>query len=125
MDAFFGDPNYNIERAESFLRLELINDWDQKQGNDFKVRLRGKVQLPRISNRVNLVFSSTEGKALTEKERKEEGRVAVQVQVVEGSRSRFDFTMGWASSAPRPGVRYRNEGAINDTTSYRLGTVWR
>ena len=44
MDAFFGDQTYNLEQAESYLRLEFIEDWDQDDGNKFKVRLRGKVQ---------------------------------------------------------------------------------
>ena len=60
MDAFFGDPEYDAEQAESLLRLELANEWDEEDGNDFSVRLRGKVQLPKISRRLNLVFAGEE-----------------------------------------------------------------
>ncbi len=120
MDDFFGDPNHDLEQAESLLRLEAINDWDQEDGNDFKLRLRGKVQLPRISKRVNLLFSGEEGNELTEEERKEEDSVSLQLQVREGDRSRFDVTMGWASSSLRPGLRYRNEANITQDTRYRF-----
>ncbi len=119
MDAFFGDPNYDLEQAESFLRLEFIGEWDEEDGSDSKIRLRGKVQLPRISRRLDLVFSGEEGEELTEEEREEEDRVGLQYQVRTGKRSRFDATLGWASGSLRPGVRYRNEGPINDLNTYR------
>ena len=51
MDDFFGDPTYDAERAESFLRLELEDDWESEDGHDLGVKLRGKVQLPKISKR--------------------------------------------------------------------------
>jgi len=119
MDSFFGDPNYNLEQAESFLRLEFVGDWDQDDGNDFKVRLRGKVQLPRISKRLNLVFAGNDSDELTEEGRKDEDQVGLQYKVRTSSRSRFDATLGWASGSLRPGVRYRNEGPINEKNSYR------
>ena len=119
MDAFFGDPNYNLEQAESFLRLELSGEWDEEDGTDAKIRLRGKVQLPRISRRLNLVFAGEDGDDLTDEERNQEDQVGLQYQVRTGGRSRFDATIGWASGSLRPGVRYRNEGPINDLTTYR------
>jgi hypothetical protein len=119
MDAFFGDPNYNLEQAESLLRLEVVSDWDQDDGNDFKLRLRGKVQLPRISRRLNLVFSGQDSDDLSEEEKKDEDRVGLQYEVRTGDRSRFDATIGWAGGSLRPGIRYRNEGVINDKRTYR------
>lgn len=119
MDAFFGDPDYDLEQAESLLRLEFANEWDEEDGNDFDVRVRGKVQLPRISRRASLVFSDHESDDLTAEERKDEDRVGLQYQVRTGNRSRLDATIGWASGSLRPGVRYRNEGPINDETTYR------
>ncbi len=119
MDAFLGDPEYNIEQAESFLRLEAINEWDEDEGNSFRLRLRGKVQLPKISRRVNLVFAGDEGDELTEEERRAEDRVGLQYKVREGGRSRVDATLSYASGNIRPGVRYRNDGYFSDLVSYR------
>ncbi len=119
MDAFLGDPEYNAEQAESFLRLEAINEWDEDDGNSFRLRLRGKVQLPKISRRVNLVFAGDEGDDLTEEERRAEDRVGLQYKVREGGRSRFDATLSYSSGNIRPGVRYRNDGAFTDVISYR------
>ena len=61
MDNFFGDPNYDIEKAESLVRLEWVNDWDQEDNYNTKLRLRGKLQLPKVSKRLNLVFSGEDG----------------------------------------------------------------
>jgi len=121
MDEFFGDPNYDIERAESFLRLEFINDWDEEDGNDFKIRLRGKVQLPKISQRAHLVFSGEESDDFaTEEERADEDQIGLNLNLSEGSRSRIDFTINYSSSHFKPGIRYRNEGAFSDLYSYRF-----
>ena len=120
MDNFFGDPVNDLEQAESFLRLQLIDDWEQEDGHDFKVRLRGKVQLPKVSKRLNLVFSGEENEGLDEEEAKQEDTVSLQYNVTDGETSRFDLTVGWASSNVRPGVRYRNEGAMGDSSSYRF-----
>jgi hypothetical protein len=119
MDAFFGDPNYDLEQAESFLRLEFIQQWDEDDGSDFNLRLRGKVQLPQISKRLNLIFQDDEGEELTEEERQQEDQIGLQYNMREGERSRFDITLGWASDGPRPGVRYRYENSFNANTSYR------
>jgi hypothetical protein len=119
-DNFFGDPSYDLEKAESFLRLEFEHEWDEDNGNDFGVRLRGKVQLPKINKRVALVFADDDTAAADRAERSDEDQVSLQVNVRESSRSRFDGTLGWSSGAPKPGVRFRNEGNLGDTSrSYR------
>ena len=120
MDDFFGDPEYDLEQAESLLRLELIDDWETEDGHDFKVRLRGKVQLPRISQRLNLVFSGEESELDDEEDRRVNDEVGLQLNVRERSRSRFDLTMGFSSGHLRPGVKYRNEGPIDNRHSYRF-----
>ena len=53
MDGFFGDPVYDIEKPESLLRLEWVNSWDEEDDESSKLRLRGKLQLPAISKRLN------------------------------------------------------------------------
>ena len=119
MDEFFGDPTYDLEKAESFLRLEFEHEWDQEKGNDFGIRLRGKVQLPKINQRVDLLFSDDDTAAGDRAEQSDLDRVALQVNVRESSRSRFDATLGWSSGAPKPGVRFRNEGDLTARDSYR------
>lgn len=119
MDDFFGDPEYDLEKAESFLRLEFENDWEQGEGNDFGVRLRGKLQLPKISQRVDLLFSDEDNTAIDGEEREDVDTVALRYKVRETTRSRFDATMGFSSGHLKPGVRYRNEGALENRRSYR------
>ncbi|MEP4147138.1 MAG: hypothetical protein ABJL54_07935 [Halioglobus sp.] len=119
MDEFFGDPTYDLEKAESFLRLEFENDWDQDDGNDFGVRIRGKVQLPKISKRLDLVFTEADGEAVSSEEREDLDNVSLQLNVRESERSRFDATMGFSSGHLKPGVRYRNEGDLQSARSYR------
>ena len=119
MDDFFGDPTYDLEKAESYLRLEFDNDWEQGQGSDFGVRLRGKVQLPKISQRVDLLFSEEDGDSADREEREDIDNVSLQVNVREGDRSRFDATMGFSSGNLKPGVRYRSEGDLDFGRSYR------
>jgi hypothetical protein len=119
MDDFFGDPTYDLEKAESYLRLEFENDWEQNEGNDFGVRLRGKVQLPKISQRVDLLFSEEDNASADREDREDIDNVSLQLKVREGNRSRFDATMGYSSGNLKPGVRYRNEGDIDFGRSYR------
>ena len=75
MDEYFGEPNYELEAAESFLRLDFVTDWDQEDGNNNRVRLRGKIQVPRISKRLNIVFSDEGGDELDPGRRSPHGDV--------------------------------------------------
>jgi hypothetical protein len=120
MDNFFGDPNYDLEKAESLLRLEWSNSWDEQDDYNGKLRLRGKLQLPRVSKRLNLVFSGEDGNELSEDERSQEDRVGLLYTVAEKKRSRIDLGVGINSSGLRPGIRYRNQGPITDLYRYRF-----
>lgn len=120
MDHFFGDETYNLEQAESLLRLQLINDWDSAEGYDAKPRLRGKLQLPRVSRRLDLVFSDQAQDDEDLDDDRLDDRIGLQYLLREGGRSRFDTTLGLTTSGLKPGVRYRNQGAIVDEVSYRF-----
>ena len=120
MDSFFGDPNYDLEKAESLLRLEWTNSWDEEDDHNAKLRLRGKLQLPRVSKRLNLVFSGEDGDELTEDERSQEDRVGLLYTVAEQRRSRVDLGLGINTSGLRPGIRYRNQGPITELYRYRF-----
>jgi hypothetical protein len=118
MDNFFGDPNYDVEKPESLIRLQWVNDWDEQDDYNTKLRLRGKLQLPRISRRLNLVFSGDDGDTLTEDSRQIEDQIGLLYNVGERDRSRVDLTLGITDI--RPGIRYRNQGPISGFYSYRF-----
>ena len=122
MDDYFGEPNYQLEAAESFLRLDFTTDWDQDDGNNNQVRLRGKVQLPKVSQRLNLVFSDESGDELDpdRNDRNLNDNVGLVYEVAENQRSRFDLTLGLNWNRVRPGVRYRFQDTFADVYSYRL-----
>ena len=55
-DAYFGGGDAGDTEAYSRLRLRVSNEWDERLGNDVRFRLGGKVNLPQISKRLDLVF---------------------------------------------------------------------
>ncbi len=120
MDDFFGDQNYDLERPESLLRLEWGNTWDQEDGSKSRLRLRGKLQLPALSERLNLVFSGDDGDTLEEDERDSVDDVGVFYKLGERTRSRVDLTLGVDWGELTPGVRYRNQGPVGDLYRYRF-----
>jgi len=119
MDNFFGDPNYDLEKAESLVRVVWRNEFDQSDGYNTKVRLRGKLQLPKISKRLNLFFGGEDGDDLSNDERKSEDRAGLLYTVDQRKRSRIALTLGFSSEGFKPGVRYRNQGPLYDDSSYR------
>jgi hypothetical protein len=119
MDRYFGDPDYDIERAESLLRLEWDNEWDEEDRYNNKLRLRGKLQLPRISQRLNLVFSGEDGDDLAEPDRNRDDEIGLLFNVGEEGKSRVDLTMGFNWDGLRPGIRYRHQGPIGRKFRYR------
>jgi len=119
MDNFFGDPNYDLEKAESLVRVVWRNEFDQSDGYNTKVRLRGKLQLPRISKRLNLFFGGEDGDELSNDESKSEDRAGLLYTIDQRKRSRVDLTLGFSSEGFKPGVRYRNQGPLFEESSYR------
>lgn len=117
MDGFFGDPNYEFEKPESLLRLEWVNHWDENEKDRTKLRLKGKLQLPAISRRLDLVFSGEETDNGTSTDT--QGTVALSLNVSDQERSRVDATLGISSSDVTPGVRYRNQGPLGNAFFYR------
>jgi hypothetical protein len=119
MDGFFGDPNYDLEKAESLIRVVWRNELDQSDGYNTKVRLRGKLQLPRISKRLNLFFGGEDGDDLSNDKRKSEDRAGLLYTIDQRKRSRVDLTLDFSSEGFKPGIRYRNQGPLYETSSYR------
>ncbi len=118
LDGFFGTPRSDLESAQSFLRLKLDHEWDEEEDNDLGFRVRGKVVLPRISERVGLIFSDENGdasgqndaidQALSDSNPKND--VALQYTSFDEERSRLDFKLGFRSSLKlKLAARYRYE----------------
>lgn len=124
VDNFFGNDERDLEQAESRLRLRTIYDWDQRLSNDVKFRLGGKVNLPQISDRLDLVFrgEDMDGMGERDSERYDEDRVGLQLQVgnTELERHRFDLTMGISSAGLRPGVKYVFQDALTQDINFRF-----
>jgi hypothetical protein len=118
MDDFFGAPIADAERANSFVRTIIVDDWDQRDGHDFKFRVRGQVNLPKISSRADLIFSGEEAEqTLTEEERSQENDVGLRFNFRDSNRTRFDATLSLRSGpAILPGVRFRYQQPITDNS---------
>ena len=128
IDHFFGSPRDDIETANSTLRLTLENDWEESEGSDSNVRLRGKVHLPRLNERLSLLFTDEDGETTKEEEalneltnRPESTRVSLQYTAKEKQRYRIDYRLGLRSSLKaRASVRYRYQLPVNEKTTHRL-----
>jgi hypothetical protein len=124
VDGFFGDVDSDTEIADSRLRLKLTTDWDDRLGTETRVSVGGKVNLPRLANRVDLVFRGDDPDELIagDKEDPSQSQVGFQVLVDESAAGnhRTDFTVGLSGSGPKPGINYRYKTIWNPKTSFRF-----
>ncbi len=122
LDTFFGAPLEDLESADSTVRFVTRFEWDEDDGSDAGVRLRGTVHLPRISERLSLVFDGEDSDS--EQEFDVDGddgnEVGLQLNAADGRRSRFDLTLK-LSSGPnlKPGIRYRFKEDLSDWGRFR------
>ena len=122
LDRFFGAPLEDLESADSTVRFVTRFEWDEDSGEDVRFRLRGKVDLPRISKRLSLVFNADDadderaGYSATGTQ----NTAGLQFKAAEKGRSRFDLTMGIDSGLNlKPGVRYRFKDDLSDWGRFR------
>lgn len=122
MDDFFGAEVRDAERADTFVRAILVNNWDDRDGFDPTLRLRGQVSLPKTSERVDLFFSGEEAEqTLTEEERAQENDVGVRFNIRDGKRTRIDTTLSVrAGPALLPGVRFRYQQPLGERSWARV-----
>lgn len=125
MDSFFGVTRVDTEAAYSTLRLRPSLGWDEADGWDPGVSLRGKVNLPNLNERVSLLFSDDDsGSVGDELLRDQENRsddVALQITGREGDRDRVDFRLGFNSGLnPKLAARYRYQMPFSETISGRF-----
>lgn len=128
IDHFFGASRTDQESAYSSLRLSLENDWEEGEGSDQNLRLRGKVHLPRINERLSLIFSDEEQEGVRVDSavdsvtgKKENAKVGLQYNVQDKQRSRLDFNLGVRSSfKAKANVRHRYEIPVGEHYLHRF-----
>ena len=124
VDNFFGNDERDLEQAESRLRLRTIYNWDERLDNEVKFRLGGKVSLPQISKRLDLVFRGEDMDDFGDDgvEDPSEDRIGLQYQVgpKDIRKHRVDLTVGFGSSGPKPGVKYVYQDAFAEDLNFRF-----
>jgi len=124
VDNFFGNDERDLEQAESRLRLRTIYNRDERLDSEVKLRLGGKVSLPQISKRLDLVFRGEDMDDFGDDgvEDPSEDRIGLQYQVgpKEIIKHRFDLTVGFGSSGPKPGVKYVYQDAFAEDLNFRF-----
>ena len=124
MDDFYGTDIEDFESANSKIRVRFGYGYDELEEGDFKVRVRAKVQLPKMSKRVALVVEGEEGddfNSVGPNSDDDENQVGLQYKFGEFGRNRFDGILSVNSSANlRAGVRFRHDGRYSDTLTGRF-----
>ncbi len=124
VDSFFGDMDGDAEIAESRLRLKITADWDERLGTETRVSVGGKVNLPRLADRVDLVFRGDDPDELVpgDEDDPSQSQVGLQVMLDESASGnhRTDFTVGLSGAGPKPGVKYRYKTLWGPNTSVRF-----
>ena len=124
VDGFFGDMDGDAEIAESRLRVKVTTDWDERLGTETRVSLGGKVNLPRLADRVDLVFRGDDPDELVPGDEDDPSQSQVGLQVLldesSGGNHRTDFTVGLSGAGPKPGIKYRYKSLRSPNTSFRF-----
>jgi hypothetical protein len=125
MDDFYGTEQADFEAASSRIRVRFAYQYDEIKEEDFKVRLRGKVQLPKLSKRLALVIEGEDGDDFDSNRgpgnEDDDSQVGLQYKLGESGRNRFDGILSVNSSADlRVGVRFRHDGKYSDKLTGRF-----
>ena len=124
VDSFFGDMDGDAEIAESRLRLKITTDWDERLGTETRVSVGGKVNLPRLADRVDLVFRGDDPDELVpgDEDDPSQSQIGLQVLLDESAdgNHRTDFTVGLSGAGPKPGVKYRYKTLWGSNASFRF-----
>ena len=131
IDDLLGRQGSTEESARSFVRLRIGNTWDEERGNDAEIRLRGKVHLPQINERLNLVFTGDNNEEITETrdlndqtvtDDNERGvDVSYEAETARESPHSLDYRVGLRSELKlRVAARYRYKPVDNERWWVRL-----
>ena len=113
MDSFFGEERSDVESASSRLRVRFEYEWDEKDGYQLDMKLRGKLHLPAGNDRLSLVFEGeddSEGFDSAAFSTDDDRSVALVLNVWDKFRQRIDLSLG-AKAGPKGklSARYRFE----------------
>lgn len=128
VDRFFGEPRSDLEAAYSTLRLSVEQRWHEHNNSDTNLHLRGKLYLPRIDERLSLLFSEDEGEGKDYYDRNpledshlESINANLQFNLMDEVRNRLDFRLGLSSSLQgKASIRYRRELPDGDDLQHRF-----
>ena len=124
VDSFFGDIEGDAETAESRLRVKASTQWDERHPNQNRVTVGGKIDLPRLADRVDLVFRGDDPDELIRGDQSDpsQSQVGLQVNLDESDsgKHRTDLTVGLSRSGPKPGFKYRYHTPLNSDTALRF-----
>lgn len=127
LDRFFGVERSDLEAAYSSLRLIPEIRWHENDDFEGRLRLRGRLHLPRIDERLSLVFSEDQGEGTSYYDQNslfresQSTRVNMEVNLQNKERYRFDFRVGLRSSLKlRTSVRFRYEAPLTTSVANRL-----
>ncbi len=127
LDRFFGVERSDLEAAYSSLRLIPEVRWQEGEQLDTRLRLRGRLHLPRVDERISLIFSEDQGEGTSYYTQNpifnepQSTRVNVEVNLRDQKKSRLDFRIGLRSSLKlRTSMRYRYESPLSESMSNRL-----
>lgn len=127
VDRFFGVERSDLEAAYSSLRFGTEFRYYEGEGFDPRVRLRGRLHLPRLNERISLIFSEDKGEGSSYYSQNEllnepqSTRVNLEVNLGQTDKHRFDYRIGLRSNAKlRTSVRYRYEDDLTENMQHRL-----
>ncbi|MBN4059893.1 MAG: hypothetical protein COA71_00555 [SAR86 cluster bacterium] len=128
VDRFFGLPRSDLEAAYSSLRISVEQLWHENNNSATNFHLRGKIHLPRINERVSLLFSEDEGEGVDFYEQNNIGNseqqsinANLQFNILDRVRNRLDFRIGLRSSLKaKTSIRYRYELPRGDSVQHRF-----
>jgi hypothetical protein len=124
MDDFYGTDTADIETASSRIRLRFGYSYDELKEGDSKVRVRGKIQLPKLSKRLALVAEGADGDSFDRggsTADENDDQVGLQYKFGESGRNRLDGVFSVNGSADvRLGVRFRHDGQYSDFLTGRF-----
>ena len=124
VDSFFGDVDGDAEIAESRLRLRLTTHWDEPLGRETRVSVGGKLNLPRLADRVDLVFRGDDPNELVPGDEDDPSQSQVGLQILldqnAAGNHRTDFTVGFSGANPKPGMKYRYKTLWGSNISFRF-----
>lgn len=121
MNQFFGDVRTEEDAPYSTLRLRFEQEWDQENHFDSDIKLRGKVYLPNLNERISLLFneddtSKTGQDDLLIDERDTTQKVTVQYRARDKDRYKIDYRVGIRSNLNlKTSVRYLYEYPLMET----------